>query len=276
MLRSWVWLALALLGPGVSFAAEDSPSTHEVRTYALVAAVGTQLTTIQEQQSTGSHLAPYGRNKVEVPDNLLNKLALHSLDRAVESVDHESKRVYLAVSDHSIDEANPADREKVAFERVVAELRMMKDRSQWYRIVVATPALRVQGKDGLAARVEGFGLFAQPLCQSRQEDCDLNFRPASGARARTPQGKEIQANTFIAPYSALRIWVLDPETLAVLESREVVDHEKIADQYAGTTQLELKDLSTGLFNVIERSVSEAVRDTELRGRVEVSPGKPVP
>ena len=184
--------------------------------------------------------------------------------------------MYLAVTDPHIDEANPADREKVAFDRVLAELKSMPNRAGWYRIVVATPAFRAQNKEGLASRVEGFGLFAEPLCQSDQSSCDYNFRPPSGARARTPKGEDIEANSYVAPYSALRIWVLDPATLEVLDSREVIDHEKIADQYGGTTNLTTKDLATGMFAVIERSVSEAVRETELRGRVEVGPGKVVP
>ena len=47
--------------------------------------------------------------------------------------------------------------------------------------------------------------------------------------AADPEGEAIQANVFVAPYSFIDIWVLDPETFEILDHGQSLDHQKMYD-----------------------------------------------
>src|SRR5262245_21242557 len=64
-------------------AADEAPQPTQPakpRVYALVAAMGEQFSVVTEVSRTGTHLAPYQRHTERIPHDLLNALALHSLD----------------------------------------------------------------------------------------------------------------------------------------------------------------------------------------------------
>jgi hypothetical protein len=73
-------------GPAYGQAATEPATSAKPRVYALVAAVGKQFSFVSEVQSTGSRLSPYRRGSVEVP-NILNRFALHGLDKAIANID---------------------------------------------------------------------------------------------------------------------------------------------------------------------------------------------
>jgi hypothetical protein len=79
-------------------AATEPANSVRPRVYALVAAVGEQFSVVYEVQSIGSHLSPYRRSTTEVPNNILNRLALHGLDKAIANIDPDSTRIYMAFS----------------------------------------------------------------------------------------------------------------------------------------------------------------------------------
>ena len=152
---------------------QPTPSSQGV--YALVAAVGEQFSVVSEVQSTGSHLSPYRRRTIEVP-NILNRLALHGLDKAIANMDPDSKRIYMALPAAQMAGVAPSAREGVAISKIVSELEKMSQRLEWDRIVIATPAYQALELSGLASKLQGFGLFSQPLCQAGCAD-DLHTRP---------------------------------------------------------------------------------------------------
>ena len=55
--------------------------------------------------TVGSHLSPYRRSTSDVPNNILNRFALHSLDHAIAAIETTSTRIYLSVPAASIDES---------------------------------------------------------------------------------------------------------------------------------------------------------------------------
>ena len=60
--------------------AEGAPSP---KVYALVGAVGNRVEVVHEVQSTGSNLPPFRREAYAVNNNMVNRLVLQGLDKAV-------------------------------------------------------------------------------------------------------------------------------------------------------------------------------------------------
>ena len=133
----------------------------------------------------------------------------------------------------------------------------------------------------MASKLQGFGLFLQPLCQSDWNSCDHGFRPGSGPEAVTPENKVIATNSFLAPFSYIEVWILDPKTLAVLDKQERFANQKLADSRARILDISQNEnrefLASRVNNLIELSVGEAVMHSEInhRGRVEVGEPKVV-
>jgi len=253
----------------------ESVPPAKARTFALVAAMGNQFTATHEVKRTGSRLPPYRRNALDAPDNILNKLVLAGLDDAVAKADPSIRRVHLGVSvPRPRTDSAPTD--ELALETAVADVRGMPERSAWDRIIVATPAYHVQKLDGMPERSQGFGLFMQPLCQSLQGACGMftdNSNASGGETVQTPDGRTIQANQFVAPYVYLKVWILDPQTLQVVDSQEVFDYQKLwypkSDSMDMSQVIPKRVLAARIVELASHATEEAVKRTELRGTVEV-------
>jgi hypothetical protein len=99
----------------------------------------------------------------------------------------------------------------------------------------------------------------------------------------TSEDKAIKARTYVAPFSYVTVWVLDPKTLAVLDKQQSFDSQKLAepehkaplDPNSGDAQ---RYLLGRIANLIELSVGGAVMQSEInsrRGEVDVGPIKEV-
>jgi len=275
----WLLPALALVGTGMAAgwvraqepAASVAPGTPKV--YALIAAVGARFNTVYEEKRTGSHLPPYRRNDIKASGNLLNRIVLRSLDREVAGADPAGQRILMALDPSHVDAAAPAMRESTAIAAVVSALQGMPQRAAWDRILVVTPAYSALERDGLASRLLGLGVFIEPLCESDVMSCEHRFRPPSGPKAMTPEGEVQYANHYLAPFSYVTVWVIDPANLAVLDRQEVFDHQKLFDPLSGSLDLgqnvSRQFLANRVIGVIDRSVQQAFRQTELAGRVDI-------
>ena len=254
--------------------AAASSIAAETRTYALVAAVGNRFEVMSSKQQTGSHLPAWDRAAYLVGGNVLNRLALQGLDQAIARYEPQSKRVYLSLV--------PARPE---IELVIGELKKI-DRVGWDRIMVALPAYRFHDEPGMAGRMKGFGLLAQGQCQSdvslrpdRVGSCNQGFRPQLGPTALTPNGEEIAANTFVAPFAFVEIFTLDPKTLAVLDHSASYGHRKLTDETAklnGVINGDKKEfLARQIVEVVQASTAEAMANGILKGNVDVREKGPV-
>jgi len=236
--------------------------------------MGHWLSAVHEVQSTGSHLAPYRRRALRMPDDGINKLVLGSLDAAVKSVEPSSDRIYLSVRVPKEAQDRPSSLDSEAFAFAVEVLRKMPGRDRWSRVVVVTPAWRTRGDDGLARGMQGLGVFTEPLCQGGEATCNTRGRPTTaGVRARTPRGEEETASRYVAPYLFAKVWILEPVTLAVVDTQEIFDHEKLFDPDSTAVDLnrmiDTKTLAARIEHLVESSTLEAVRRSELRGTVDV-------
>jgi hypothetical protein len=264
---------LAALALGAVAAQGDPPAKGKV--YALVAAMGNRFMATHEVQRTGSHLPPFRHTGLEAPDNVLNRLVLAGLEEAVAKVEPSSTRTHLAVSVRR-PRTDTTAMDVAALEAVLEQLRDRPDRAAWDRIIVATPAYRPLRVDGMPSRAQGFGVFMQPLCQSLQGSCGIDTDLSHGSaaeRVTTPAGEEIHANQFVAPYVFLKVWILDSKTLAVIDAQEIFEYEKLWDPKADTNDLSevipKRVLAAHIVKLAGQATEEAVKRTELRGRVEV-------
>ena len=254
----------------------DEPVRPKV--YALVAAVGEEFSIVHEVQSTGTHLSPYRRTRNDVPNDLLNRLALHGLDAAIARVDPGAKRIYLALAAAPMDRVAPPQRESVAIGNIVSALERMPERLEWDRIVVATPAYQALAQKGVASKLQGFGIFSEPLCQA---GCDTPFsktsprfldgEPPDGVEATTSEDKTIRARTYLAPFSYITVWVLDPKTLVVLDKQQEFDNLKLAEpRYKPRLDVSEADtqkyLAARIAQLVEASIGEAVMRSEVNGK----------
>lgn len=251
----------------VAMAASAIVAAEPPRTYALVGAIGKRFEVVTALESKGTHLPPYDRAAYVIGGDLLNRLAVQGLDQAMARAEPESRRVYLTTTT-----------QRPEIELVVEELRKV-DRVGWDRILVALPAHRAQDKERMPPRTRGMGLFAQPLCQSDHRSCDQGFRPQFGPMALTPGGDEINANTFVAPYAFVEIWVLDPKTLAVLGRSANHGHRKLTDETGKLTGIingsNKEFLARQIVEVVQTSTAEALANGILRGEVEIREKGPV-
>lgn len=269
--------AIASLAAGLA----QAQAPQEPRAFALVAAMGNLFSAVHEVPTVGSHLPPYRRRTLEVQDDAINKLVLKSLDDALAASEPGSTRTYLSVRLPPGVQERTGGIDESAFEVVLGELRRMPQRSTWHRIVVATTAWRRAARDGLGGGVGGLGLFAQPLCQGDIRFCDTRSRPpTAGVDAKTPNGETETASRYVAPFLVAKIRILDAATLEVLDTQEIVDHEKLFDPDSGAVDMnrsvDRRTLALQVVARIEASAREALRRSELRGRVDVHERGEVP
>ena len=96
------------------------------------------------------------------------------------------------------------------------------------------------------------------------------------------------ARTFVAPFSYIGIWIVDPKTLTVLDHQQEFDSQRLANDPHLVPSPGGLDLSESgsqsyvfsrLSRLIESSVAEAVMHSEIAsklGNVEVGPVREVP
>ena len=257
-------------------AAEDPPAGVRPKTYALIAAIGDQFAMVTEHPSTGTHLSPIRRTNFAVEGDLLNRLALRGLDAAVAKLDPDSRRIYLTLKPEALKDLSGPQRASATLGRVVTALETMPQRSEWDRIVILTPTYAAKDREGLPGKLQGPGMFVQPMCQGRTglkpgdpDSCTGNTRPPAGPEATAPADTVSRVNYYAAPYSYVQVWILDPRTLVVIDQQKVFDHQKLFDPNNGPLGLPTAEFMAARFTaVIQKSIGKAVDDTVLRGTVE--------
>ena len=262
----------------------DAPPKPMV--YMLIAAVGEQFTAMIEIPRTGSNLPPYRRVSIKVRDNVLNRYVLYSLDKAIAETDPDSKRLTMTLRAADMDAGLLPEREKIALDEIISDLRGMPERMEWDRIVVATPAYRAFEYNGVAGHLAGFGVFYQPLGGGFNDFMGglspNSFGDFGAPDAVTPDNKLVRSFRYAAPFSLIDIWVLDPKTLAVLDKQQRFDNVKVFDPMSDSLQITKNVNPAALMDkvssLIERSVAAAIAHSELldkRGVVNVGKIKEV-
>lgn len=269
-------LLAALPGRASESAATVTAAAVPARTYALVAAFPDAFSVIYEtpmRERSTAYADRLTRRTLPAAPGTFNRLALSGLARSIVARDPGARLVYLGIDGAAPRRLAPGEREDFLLRHVVAELEKMPQRREWQRIVVALPAYRALDHDRLPARMEGFGIYLAPNCESDPHSCGTGFRPPAGPQVETPAGETVHANHFVAPYAYIAIVLLDPATLAVLDRERVLEHQKLYDPDNPSQDLarnvDTKVLAAKVIGVIGRTVENAIARTELAGKVEI-------
>ena len=171
--------AIVLAGAGwlIASTGSDAQSTADPvavskpKVYMLISAVGDQFTYVTQKQSVGSNILDnFSRQVVKMPDDAINASVLKGLDRAVEQRDPGSKRILARLNALEMEGVRPVDREKVAMRKLLAALEKFPQRQEWDTIIVVTPKFQFSGRKGMGGKLEGIGVYVQPLEGAKLQD----------------------------------------------------------------------------------------------------------
>jgi hypothetical protein len=224
-------LGLALLATAQSaIAATPAPPP---KTFALVSAIGDQISYVRQRMQTGTHLEGYRRATLAINDGAVDMAVLRGLDRVIARRHPDSTRVFLRLASGQFDGVPPAERERAALDKLRAELAKLPQREKWDQFIVLTPHYRMSEMRGLASKLHGVGIYVQGL------DTNLGGLDGTltggeltveGPETRLPDGKPgVRSSRYIALYAYTQIWVLDAKTLAVVRNEPWLFDEKIYD-----------------------------------------------
>jgi hypothetical protein len=260
--------ALVFAGSAIAaHAAVTDGSAERPLVYALVSAVGDQFNYVRQRQQVGTNFEPYRRTTVKVPDDGLNSAVLRGLDRVIAEREPESKRVFLKLNPLEMENVPPKDRESVAIGKLVTALEKFPQRAEWDRIIVVTPRYLLPGREGLGTKLQGIGVFVQPLRSAAitgGPDIDIDRVGSPGAETVAPDGSVNRSRRFVAPYFYTQLWVFDAKTLEVLETESRHDFTRLFDPESDALDVGKsftpEQLAEQVEKFVERSSARALRE----------------
>ena len=254
----------------LAFAGAAFGEAHEKpKTYALVSAIGNEISYVRQRRSTGTNISPYRRYPVHVPDGSLDAAVLRGLDRAVAQEDPDSKRVFLRLAPDQLTGIHGVNRGGVISRRVMDDLEHAAERKDWDRIILVTPRFVNVGSSHMGDKLQGIGIYVQPIGRSL-EVLNGDETISSGELATSsdpdtfsPDGTASSSYTFTAPYFYADIWIIDARTLQVLEKKERYDFVRYYDPDGGidpSANLPTTVLAQKLTTFVERASSKAFHE----------------
>ena len=255
----------------------EAPAKPQV--IALISAVGDQFTYVKVRQQVGSNIIDNNFRKVmKVPDNSFNLAVLRGLDEAIGRINPDSKRVFLSLNAVELDGVLPQNREAVAIGKLVSIIEKMPERQNWDKIVIATPKFLMSEREGMGTKLQGFGIYVQPLASASLDGGDLpilgtEIDNLSDSDTTTPGGGRARSKQYMAPYSYIQVYVLDAKTLQVLEKNARHDYTKLSDPESTALNIEKsmtpEFLAKRVTRLIERSAAASLGATDVGTSVEI-------
>lgn len=163
VLRALVASVLAL----ATVQAEAEP-TGKPKTYALVSAVGDDISIIRARRTTGTNLEGYVRSTMPALNNAIHLAMLRGMERVVARREPQSNRVFLRLSAGQLDDVPVHEREQVALDRLRTALQALPQRRDWDEIVVITPHYRFSEMQGLPGKLHGVGIYFNNLANEAE------------------------------------------------------------------------------------------------------------
>ena len=272
---------LILLGTNAfADAAADAEPAPKPKVYALISAVGDQFTYVTQKQSVGSNILDhYARKVIKVPNYAIDASVLKGLDNAIAQRDPGSTRILARLNPLEMEGVRPVDREKIAMGKLLATLEKFPQRMEWDTIIVVTPKFQFSERQGMGSKLEGIGVYVQPLESGKlTDDFGTDILGSDGEETLTPDGKPgKRSSTFVAPYNYTQTWVFDAKTLKVLETSARYEYQKIYDPESTALNvaksISPEKMAEILGSFVERSVARGVG--EALPVVEMGPLKQV-
>ncbi len=185
-------IACLLACPGVVLARQQDAAPPPPTVYALVSAVGDQISLVRQKRQVGSNrIDHFERHMRQVPGGALNAAVLRGLDRVVAETDSASQRVYITLNPAEMEGVAPQERERVAIGKLITALSRRPERAQWTRIIAVTPRYLFSEREGMGPKLQGIGVYVQPLESATARGIDgVDFGPdGMEPDAVTPDGK---------------------------------------------------------------------------------------
>lgn len=266
--------------------AQEAKPDDRPTVYGLISAVGDQFTFVRQRQQVGSHIENFARKTVTIPGDALNAAVLRGLDKAVALQDPNGKRVYLTLNAVEMKDVLPQDREAVAIGKIVKALETLPQRQEWDKIIVATPKWLFTERDGMASKLQGFGVYIQPLYSGTLED-DLSGGAGStdldqvgGSTTIAPDGTRSTSKRYAAPFAYLQVYTLDAKTLTVLDKSARHDFQKLFDPNSTALDVgkmfEPEYLAGRLERLVENTAQRAVLKVDALTDINIGDIKKVP
>ena len=243
---------------GAAFA--QAPAKPTV--YALVSAIGNEISYVRQVKGTGTNITPYRRYPIKVPDGSIDAAVLRGLDRAVAQEDPDSKRIFLRLEPGKLTGIYGVDRGGTISKRVLEDLEHAADRKDWDRIILVIPRFVNTGSSYMGDKLHGIGIYVQPLGRGMDLD-DSEIMSSSDPQAFAPDGKATNSYRFNAPYFFAQIWVIDARTMKVLEKNERFDFARYYDPDGGidpSQNIPTTVLADKLVTFVERASTKAFRE----------------
>ncbi|MBL8510715.1 MAG: hypothetical protein JNM52_03625 [Betaproteobacteria bacterium] len=266
--------------------AQEAKPSDRPTVYGLVSAVGDQFTFVRQRQQVGSHIENFSRKTVAIPGDALNAAVLRGLDKAIAKQDANSKRVFLTLNAAEMKGVLPQDREAVAIGKIVKVLETLPQRQEWDKIIVATPKWLFTEREGMASKLQGFGVYIQPL-QSGTLDDDLvggvggtDLDQVGGSATIAPDGTRSTSKRYAAPFAYLQVYTLDAKTLTVLDKSARHDFQKLFDPNSTALDVgkmfEPEYLAGRLEKLVENTAQRAVLKVDALTDINIGDIKKVP
>ena len=263
-----ILMAACLLLSGTSAFAQTSAeatATPKPKVYTLISAVGDQFTYVTQKKSVGSNILDnFSRQVIKVPNDAINSSVLKGLDNAIAQRDPGSTRILARLNPLEMEGVRPLDREKVAMKKLLETLEKFPQRQEWDLIIVVTPKFQFSERKGMGSKLEGIGVYVQPLESSKMgDDSGNDILGSEGEDTITPDGKPGKiSKRYVAPYNYTQTWVFDAKTLKVLDTSARYEFQRIYDQDSTAINvaqsIPVEKLATIFTNFVERSVARGV------------------
>lgn len=229
--------------------------------YALASAIGGQINYVAAKEAVGSHFDPYVRRALPIKDASVDGIVLRALDRVIGRRFPDTDRLYMRLDPAQLDGVPLPERDKVAFERLTAEIQRWPERQQWSRIVLVTPNYRAFEYNGLGSKLSGVGMFVQNLNNNSEYET-IEPDGTAGVQRR---------NRYVALFYVATVYILDAKSLQVLSSERWTFDEKIHDSNAAgldvARAIDPDRLAARLEVFVQDAAEKAVART-LGGRIE--------
>lgn len=275
----------ACLPAGAQQAAAPEPAPVAKPTvYALVSAVGGDLTFVRQRQQVGSNrVDTFQRMTLKVPDASLDGAVLRGIAKVLRANEPDAVLHYMRLNPAELEGVEAHKKGQVALGKLAKAFDGMPERAQWDKIIVITPKYLFPSRSRMASKLSGLGVYVQPLGSARGgavvggvEDITPDGI-ASDEQVTSPDGAVVRSQVYVAPYFYTQLWILDAKTLTVLETEERYDFQKVYDWRwtANDVQQNFTPEQMGelVDSFVERSAARATR--EAVGSVTVGEPKPV-
>ena len=255
---------IAVVAFAAAFAQAQAPEKPKV--YALVSAIGSEITVVRQRRDVGSNIEPYRRYKVAVPNADIDAAVLRGLDRAVATDDPESKRVYLRLSPEGIRGVAGYKRGEVLSARALAALEAMPERKDWDRIILVAPRFLNVAREGMGPKLHGIGIYVQPIGRSGNDVSNTDIESSVDPDTISPDGEKGSSYKYVAPYFYAQLWVIDAKTMKVLETNDRYDFQRIYDPKSPALdvaqQVPVDQLAGMVEKFVERASARALNDQQ--------------